>query len=244
MFFAYPDDLPGDVEMCAVQLPGRGPRLSEPPFSRMEPLVDSLANALVGMDDVPVAIFGHSLGALIAFELAHRLYAARQEAPLHLFISGQAAPHMPRRRPAIHLRPSSDIIAELRRLGGTPAEALEDAELLELVLPVVRADFAVCETYTYQHQVPLDCPITVLGGLQDTEANPDELAAWRGYTTADFRLQMFEGDHFYVLSRRSRVVGTIARRLAATDECYASALSDGKAAAHRGDQNGVVEGLV
>ena len=204
MFFAYPDDLPRDVEVCAVQLPGRGPRLSEPPFTRMEPLVESLAEALAGMDDAPVAMFGHSLGALIAFELAHRLHTA------HLFISGQAAPHLPRRRPAIHTRPSSAIIAELRRLGGTPAVVLEDPELLELMLPVVRADFAVCETYAYQHRDPLDCPITVLGGLQDTEASPLELAAWRGYTTADFGLQLFEGDHFYVLSRRSSLVGTIA----------------------------------
>lgn len=213
MFFAYPDDLPRDVEMCAVQLPGRGQRLAEPPFTRMGPLVESLANAVGGMDDVPLAVFGHSLGALIAFELAHRLQAARRQTPLHLFISGQAAPHLPGRRPAIHLRPSSDIIAELRRLGGTPAAALEDPELLELMLPVVRADFAVCETYTYQYQVTLECPITVMGGFQDTEASLQELAAWRGYTTADFRLQMFEGDHFYLVSRRTQVVRTIASGL-------------------------------
>jgi len=214
MFFAYPHDLPADVEVCAVQLPGRGLRLCEPAFTRMEPLVESLADALKRTNDVPLVLFGHSLGALVAFELAHVLQAAQPQAPLHLFVSGQPAPHLAKRGPALHLAPSSSIIAELRRLGGTPAEALDDPELMELMLPAVRADFAIYETYTCQRRVPLECPITVLGGLQDTEATPAELEAWRRHTTAGFRLEMFKGDHFYVVSQRSRVVGTIASALA------------------------------
>jgi len=210
IFRTYPPSLPGDVEVCAVKLPGREKRFGEPPLESVEAIVDGLASVLGGELDLPFAIFGHSLGALAGFELARRLAATSGRSPEHLWVSGHRAPHLPDPNPLIHDCPDDEIVAELRRLNGTPQEVFDSPELLALLLPLLRADFTAAETYVYRQAAPLECPITALGGARDELVSPEELEPWREYSSAQFRLEMFPGDHFFIHQDHERVVGLLA----------------------------------
>ncbi|HKG20773.1 MAG TPA: alpha/beta fold hydrolase, partial [Blastocatellia bacterium] len=145
----WADRIPRSVELCAVQLPGRGSRLSEPPFDRLVPLVQAIKPIILQLLDKPFALFGHSMGARIAFELARLLRREENLEPAHLFISGCRAPQLPVEDRAVYGLPDPEFIDELRRLNGTPKEVLENRELMQLMIPLLRADFAVCGTYTY-----------------------------------------------------------------------------------------------
>lgn len=206
-------DLPAGVDLCPVQLPGRESRLLEQPYTRIGALVQTLLDVLWPYFDRPFAFFGHSLGALIGFELARQLRQQRGLSPAHLFVSGRRAPQLPDPDHPIHCLPEAEFVEELRRLGGTPEAVLQDADMLQLVLPVLRADFAMCETYAYAGWDPLDCPITGLGGWQDPKARYDELAAWHEQTQAGFRLHMLPGDHFYLRSARDPLLQILAQEL-------------------------------
>jgi surfactin synthase thioesterase subunit len=164
--------------------------------------------------DSRFALFGHSMGALLAFELAHAL-TQHDRPPAHLFVSGYAAPQLPARadKPLVHLLTDEDLRAHLVGLEGTPASVLEAPELLRVMLPTVRADFAVCETYQYTAREPLPVPITALGGVEDPDAGPDELDAWREHTAREFTLDCFPGGHFYLLAKPETVIDTVAARL-------------------------------
>jgi len=198
IFRAWSDGLPADVEVCPVQLPGRGTRLMERPFTQLSPLVEALAQALVPLLDKPFAFFGHSLGALVSFELARRIRRQYGVHPVRLFVSAGRAPQIPHRTRPIHTLPDKDLLVELRRLNGMPSELLDHEELMEIMLPVLRADFAVYETYVYLTEPPLDCPISAFGGLQDLRVKDSDLEAWRAQTSASFSLRMFPGDHFFL----------------------------------------------
>lgn len=213
IFATWGNDLPAAVEVCPVRLPGRGPRLAEQPFRRLAPLVEALGQALTSHLDRPFAFFGHSMGALVAFELARHLRRTRRVSPVRLFASGHRAPHLPDRDAPIHDLPEPEFIAELRRYNGTPAEVLEHTELRQLVVPILRADFEVCETYAYQDDAPLDCPISVYGGTHDEQIHEDELQAWRLHTRAAFSLSMFSGDHFFITTNRQQLLQTLAHDL-------------------------------
>lgn len=221
VFRTWPTDLPCPVEICAVQLPGRENRLNEPAFTRLVTLLPPLEQALKPYLDVPFAFFGHSMGALISFELARLLRRQNSATPIGLFVSACRAPHMARRNPPIHQLPDAPFMEELRRLNGTPVEVLQHDELMELVLPTLRADFAVYETYTYTAEEPLDCPILAFGGMQDTEVSLDELVAWREQSRRTFRLKMFDGDHFFLHQARSSILEVICHALVdgLPDEC-------------------------
>lgn len=212
-FAGWADILPPEIEVCPVQLPGRGPRAAEPPLRRMDALVGALADALLPHLDMPFAIFGHSMGALVGFELARHLRARHGIEPAHLCAAAHRAPQLPDRDPPLHGLPEPELIEELRRLNGTPEEVLAHAELLQVVLPALRADFAVCETYAYADGPPLGCPIMAIGGLGDTGLERDELAAWRAQTRGDFALRMLPGDHFFIHSARQLLLDTLARGL-------------------------------
>lgn len=214
VFYPWADELPGDIEVCAIQLPGRESRLREPPFTRLSPLVRALVQAIQPCLSLPIAIFGHSLGALVGFELARQLRRQKMPGPVCLFVSGHRAPHLPSRTPPVHQLPQEEFIAEMRRLKGTPEEVLQHTELLRLLLPLLRADFAVNETYGYTPEAPLACPIYAFGGLEDDEANYDELVAWREHTCNSFELRMFPGDHFFLYSARAPLLQAIAEDLA------------------------------
>ncbi|MEW6496027.1 MAG: thioesterase II family protein [Cyanobacteriota bacterium] len=213
IFRTWSDSLPGSVEVCAIELPGRGTRLMESPFTHIEPLVQNLASALLPYLDKPFAFFGHSMGGLISFELTRLLRREYNLSPVHLFVSGHRAPQIPDSDPPIHNLPESAFLEELRHLNGTPTAVLENAELMQLFLPTLRADFSVVETYAYRPEPPLQCPITVFGGLQDLEASCDELEAWREQTNNSFVLQMFPGDHFFLQSAQQLVLQSLSQAL-------------------------------
>lgn len=212
-FRRWSDGLPPDVEVCSVELPGHGMRLMEPAFTRLEPLLEALENALLPSLTKPFAFFGHSMGSLVSFELARLLRSDRSLTPLHLFVSGRRAPQIPDPDPPIHALPEPEFLEELRRLNGTPEAVLENAELMQLLLPTLRADFAILETYAYIPKPPLDCPITALGGLQDEEATAEDLEAWREQTNAAFSVQMFPGDHFFVHSAQPLLLQFLSSHL-------------------------------
>lgn len=202
--------IPG-VAVTGVELPGRGSRLFEAPFRRAEPLVQALAEVVQPLTaEGPYALFGHSMGALLAFELAHELRQRGAPAPRRLFVSGRRAPHLSPPRRGLHLLPDDELLAEVRRLDGTPQAVFAEPELVQLLLPAMRADFELCDAYACAARPPLTCPITALGGLDDPAVDPDTLDAWRQHTLAGFARQVLPGGHFYLLEAGPAVARIIA----------------------------------
>jgi medium-chain acyl-[acyl-carrier-protein] hydrolase len=213
IFRSWPQRLPPSVEVCAVQLPGRGSRLREPPFTDLDTLLRALAEALLPYLDQPFAFFGHSMGALIGFELARRLRERELPGPIRLFVSGHRAPQLDRHDPPSYDLPEPEFLEELRRINGTPGEVLEHPELIQLLLPLLRADFKVVQAYLYKPRPPLDSPITAFGGLQDEDVSREQMAAWREQTTAEFSLHMLPGDHFFIHTSEALLLEVLSRRL-------------------------------
>lgn len=209
----WPANLPDWIEVGLVQLPGRETRLSEPAFDRVDPLVQALAQGLERHFDKPFAFFGHSMGALVGFELVRQLRKNGRPGPIHLFVSGHAAPQLPVEYPTARPTTEAEFLDQLRRFGGTPPEILENEELMQILLPVLRADFAVCETYAYTQEPPLDCSLTAFGGLQDPTVTKARLEPWREQTNSSFRLRMFPGDHFYLHPNQVLLCQVVARDL-------------------------------
>ena len=209
-----PELLPG-VEVYGVQPPGRERRLREPAFTRMVDLVEAVTDALRSWFDRPFALFGHSLGALVAFEVARRLRHHSWPEPWHVFVSGRRAPHLARRHtPMAHLDDIAFVTEMRRRYDGIPGEVLQHADLMELLLPTLRADITAFEGYVYEPGEPLGCPITAYGGSDDLEADCDGVAAWRQHTRAAFRYRIFPGNHFFLQSARALVLRDLAETLA------------------------------
>jgi medium-chain acyl-[acyl-carrier-protein] hydrolase len=211
----WPDLVPPNVEVYVAHLPGRAGRLQDPPFTRLLSLVEEIAPAVRPFLDKPFAFFGHSMGALISFELARRLQRDRAPMPAQLFLSGRSAPHIPDVDKRTFDLPEPEFIEELRRLNGTPKEVLEHPELMLLMIPLLRADFSVCQTYQYEKGPPLDCPITIFGGLQDHEVPREHLEGWREHTSSTFKLRMLPGDHFFLNSAQALLLKTLSQELAA-----------------------------
>lgn len=207
---AWPLGLPPDVELCTIQLPGHGNRLHEPLFDRLAPLIDDFVPKLIEHLDKPFVFFGHSMGALLAFETARRLRKDYARLPKLLFISG----HRPAQTRDPNIRtfdlPEPEFIEELRRLDGTPSEVLDHPELLEMMIPILRADFAIAQTYTCVDEPPLECDLTAFGGISDVTVTREHLEVWRTHTSGNFKLRMFLGNHFYLNSARTSLLQTIA----------------------------------
>ncbi len=212
VFRSWQDGLPTMLEVCPIELPGRGSRLMEAPFTQVVPLVQACAQALLPYLDKPFAFFGHSLGALICFELAHFLHREYNKTPAHLFVAGRQAPHIPDPSP-MHALPESAFLQELHRLNGTPKEVLENPEMMQLFIPILRADLVVDETYVYITKPALKFPITVFGGLQDPETSLDDLKAWCEHTSASFSIKMFPGDHFFINTAQPLLLQAISQKL-------------------------------
>lgn len=212
-FRTWPSYLPPHVEVCAVQLPGRGGRIGTPPFTEAQALVRSAAPALLPYMDVPFAFFGHSMGGLLAFELARHLRDRGGPRPQHLFISGRRAPQVADDSPHTYNLPEAEFIEEVARLNGTPREVLENEELMRLVTPLLRSDFSVCQTYEYVPGPPLDCPISVFGGVRDLEVTREHLEGWREQTVAGITLRMFPGDHFFIHSEQEAFLHVLSQEL-------------------------------
>jgi medium-chain acyl-[acyl-carrier-protein] hydrolase len=213
--------LPKSIEVCPVQPPGREERLSEKPFTNLAPLVAELGEILRPYLDRPFAFFGHSMGALISFELARYLRRLNQLMPAYLLISGRPAPQIPQTDPPTFDLPDPEFIEELRQIQGTPESVLQNLELMALFLPLLRADFELCQTYHYNHELPLDCPFFVFGGLADSDISQESLVSWRTQTTRPIQLQMFPGDHFFILNAQQSVLHIISQQLSQliTEEC-------------------------
>lgn len=205
--------LPADIDVCPIQLPGRETRILEPAFQHLDPLVAALAPALLPYLATPYALFGHSMGALTAFVLARQLWERYGSAPERLFVSGHRAPQLPDPDPPIHHLPEVQFIAELRRFKGTPEEILQHTELMQILLPRLRADLAAVETYAYVPGAPLPSPISAFGGVDDEDVTLTELEAWREQTAAEFRLCVFPGDHFFVHSSRAAIWAEIRKQI-------------------------------
>ncbi|MCL1471393.1 thioesterase II family protein [Argonema antarcticum] len=216
-FRSWTDSLPSCIEVCPIELPGRGFRLLETPFTEIEPVIETLTLTILSSLNKPFAFFGHSMGALVSFELARRLRKEYNQSPVHLFMSGHRAPQIPDRDPPIHALPEPEFLRQLCRYNGTPKAVLENAELMELLLPTLRADFAVVETYVYSQESPLDCPIAVFGGLEDWKVGVEELEAWRKQTNAAFSLEMFPGDHFFLHSAQTLLLQSLSQLLSAVE---------------------------
>lgn len=199
--------------MRSVQLPGRETRLREMLHHRVHPLARLVADALVPYLDRPFAFFGHSMGALLCFETARELRRRRSPMPAHLFVSAKSAPQLPLSRPPVFDLPDAEFLAQLRRLYEPPEEAWEIPELLSMLLPIMRADMAVCDAYVYLPEPPLDCPILAFGGDLDREAPLRELEAWRDQTSSSFSLQVFPGGHFFLNERPAQLQGLVAAEL-------------------------------
>lgn len=202
-----------DVDFCPVQLPGRAGRIREAPPRRLDPLVATLEELLAPYLDLPFALFGHSLGALVAFELARSL-RRRGTPAAHLLVSGRRAPQLPPPGPTILDLSDDEFVARLREMNGTPDEIMQDEELMRVVLPTLRADFEVNDTYTYREDGSPGCPVTVYGGTADPEATYAELAAWRAHADAGFTLTLFPGDHFFLHAVERQLLLSVAERLA------------------------------
>jgi medium-chain acyl-[acyl-carrier-protein] hydrolase len=213
VYRTWPFGLPASVEVCAIQLPGHGNRLREPLIDRLPPLLSALMEQLAPYLDKPFAFFGHSMGALISFELARLLRREHQRGPEHLFVSGHRAPQKKREEKRTFELPQAEFIEELRRLNGTPREVFEHPELIDLMTPVLRADFAISQTYEYVDESPLDCAITAFGGLRDVDVTREHLEAWGTQTTGDFTVRMFPGDHFFLNSARASLLQTLSLEL-------------------------------
>jgi len=208
-------DLPGGVEVCAVQLPGRESRWREEPFRRVPPLADAATEALAPRLGRPYAFFGHSMGAVLAFEVTRRLRGRGLPGPRHLFVSGRSAPRVEITDPPIRDLPRDEFIEAVRSYSGTPEEVLQNKELMELVEPLLRADFSVSETYEYRADGdPLDVPLTVLGGLRDQDVPPEDLEAWSLETRGPYRKHLLDGGHFFLNDMRDEVLRIVSRELA------------------------------
>jgi surfactin synthase thioesterase subunit len=202
------------VEVLAVQYPGRQDRHREPLIEEIEQLADGVVAACSTFDRTPLVLFGHSMGATVAFEVTRRLIAAGGPPPIRLFVSGRRAPSRWRDED-VHTRSDEGIIAELNRLSGTDSSMLGDEEVLRMILPVVRSDYRAIETYRGEGAGSVPVPITVLVGDADPLTTVDEAADWAAHTTAGFDLQVFPGGHFYLAERPAEVLAAIRAGLPA-----------------------------
>lgn len=209
-FLRWQREVLPEIEICPIELPGRGKRFTEQPFTSLPPLIEALARGIEPYLTSPFAFFGHSMGGLISFELARYLRRQQMASPAHLFVSAFRAPQLPDTDPPIHQLPDDEFIYELKRFNGTPPAVLENTELMQLLLNTLRADFSLCETYTYTEEAPLSCPLSVFGGVQDKEVTRVELEQWQKQTTHDFSLRMFPGDHFFLFPMQRLLLQTIS----------------------------------
>ncbi|GAA0273201.1 alpha/beta fold hydrolase [Streptomyces polychromogenes] len=211
-YFPMAHALSPDADVLAVQYPGRQDRRSEPVVTDITVLADHVADRLAaGADGRPLALFGHSMGSLVAFEVADRLQAAGTPVSA-LIVSGRRAPHL-HRPDDIRNRSDDGVVAELRELSGTDAGLLGDEEIIRMILPAVRGDYQAVETYLRATPARLTCPVLALVGDSDPRVAIDDVRGWADHTTAGFDLRILPGGHFYLVPERAAVEEAVRERL-------------------------------
>lgn len=214
IYRTWQTSLPGTVEVMPVQFPGRENRLVEPAFTAMEPLVEALCQAMTPWLEVPFAFFGYSYGALVAYEAALRLQAEKGIETSHLIVAAHRAPQVPNEDRQLYNLDDDEFRVELEKLEGTPKEVLEHPELMELMMPLLRADFEINDTYRIASvEATLGCPVTALGGLGDHDVAREHLEPWKELTRGRFRLRMLPGGHFFIHEQRMAVLDAVAESL-------------------------------
>jgi medium-chain acyl-[acyl-carrier-protein] hydrolase len=212
VFHGWPGLLSKNLEVWCALLPGRGVRMAEKPITDVRMIVQELREAIPPYLDKPFAFFGHSMGALIAFELSRELQKLGLP-PRHIFFSGHPAPHLPKQGIQRHTLPADEFIENVKKLGGIPKEIADNKEALEILLPILRADIQAYETHVYEEGAILRCSASAFGGLQDADVPRDNLERWRDLVEGAFSVQMFPGDHFFVNSAKNLVTQQVAHRL-------------------------------
>jgi medium-chain acyl-[acyl-carrier-protein] hydrolase len=209
--------LPPEIGLRVVQPPGREARLREPAYRDAGSFARDLVPSVATLTDRPVALFGHSVGAIVAFEVAREMRRAGLPAPCHVYVSGRQAPHIGVRGRSTWDLGDKALVAELRALGGTPAALLDDPELLALFLPPLRADLELNECHEFVEEEPLDVPITAFAAATDVRAAPDDVAEWAAHTTREFALVSVAGGHFAVMTQPRVVVDRVVGDARARD---------------------------
>jgi medium-chain acyl-[acyl-carrier-protein] hydrolase len=212
IYNTWPRSLPAFMEVYSAHLPGHGQRFSEPLITHMATLVEMLTRAIQPYLDKPFVFFGHSMGALISFELARHLRRNQIAEPVYLFVSGLPAPQIPKTTRLVHELTDSELTKELNNLG-TSKDLLESVELMEMVLPIIRADYKLIETYSYKEEPPLTYPIMAFGGTCDNSVSREHLEEWKEQTKAAFGLRMIPGDHFFIHTEESRLLKFLSNEL-------------------------------
>jgi medium-chain acyl-[acyl-carrier-protein] hydrolase len=214
LFRTWSEALPPDIEVCGVQLPGRESRWKEPLIASIGTMIEALVPALQPWLDVPPLLYGHSMGSLLAFELARELRRRGLPQPRNLFVSGRRAPDIASpNAPIAALDEESFVAAIIRQYNGIPEPIRHDRELLRVFLPMLRADIGLIESYRWREEPPLECPISAFAGLDDPSVDYPNLIAWRRHTAGDFRLEFLAGGHFFPQTRRDLLLRGIARDL-------------------------------
>jgi len=214
VFRQWSAGLPPDCDVCAVQLPGRTARLSEPPIASIPMLVDGIVAGIMPYLDLPFVFFGHSMGAILAAEVTRELAARGAQLPRYLIVSARRPPHMADPQPPLRDLSDAEFVEEImRRYGGIPAEILREKEILAILLPALRADATALETYRPPRRAPLPCPILAFGGSDDAMTPRTHLEAWHEETTSAFDICVFPGGHFYLESQRSAVLAKVSESL-------------------------------
>ncbi|MFI6002704.1 thioesterase II family protein [Streptomyces sp. NPDC051366] len=211
-YFPVSKELAPAVDVLAIQYPGRQDRRHEPNIPSIPDLADQIFEAVRHLDDLPLALFGHSMGAVLAYELALRMQDAGLPSPVRFFASGRRAPSC-HRDDMVHLGSDAQMVAELRKLSGTDAAMLADPELLEMIMPAIRSDYQAVETYQYEPGRKLDCPVTVLTGDNDPRVSIDEAASWEAHTTGPTELRVYPGGHFFLTDQSADVIELLTERL-------------------------------
>jgi surfactin synthase thioesterase subunit len=214
LFRTWHEELPATVEVCGIQLPGRESRWKERPIPDVRQVLDQLVPVLQSRLDVPFVLYGHSMGAMLAFEMACELRRRRLPGPQALLVSGRQAPHLSAVRSGIATLSDAEFLDQIcRRYQGIPEAVLGEPELLRFFLPVLRADFTLIESYRYTKEPPLTCPLSVYQGRDDQTVSFDQVAAWRCLTSGDFKLELLPGGHFFVQTDKVPLLRRVSREL-------------------------------
>jgi medium-chain acyl-[acyl-carrier-protein] hydrolase len=213
-FHGWAEKLPGYIEAWLLRLPGRETRLRERPYTDLPALVRAAAPVCADRLDRPFALFGHSLGAIVAFELARQMRRDHARIPLHLAVSARPAPYLSVHHRAVHQLPDDEFLTVLdQRFKAIPPVIRDDPEMRALYLPILRADMTMLETYRYREEAPLECSVSAFGGAQDAEAGFEELMSWRSLCRGPFTATTFPGGHFFIQPQRDAVLLALAREL-------------------------------